>query len=76
MMGVAFLTLFLSNNIIGWIVRFYEHMSSAPFWVMHAAIAATGGLMILLLGGRLSRAPDVDKVQAIRPSAMTLKVER
>jgi POT family proton-dependent oligopeptide transporter len=76
MMGVAFLTLFLSNNIIGWIGRFYERMTPTAFWVMHAAIAATGGILVLLLGRRLGRALEVDDAQPIRPSAMTLEVER
>ena len=76
MMGVAFLTLFLSNNIIGWIGRFYERMTPMAFWVMHAAIAATGGVLVLLLGRRLGRALEVDDAQPIRPSAMTLEVER
>lgn len=76
MMGVAFLTLFLSNNIIGWIGRFYEQMSPTSFWVMHAAIAATGGLLVLIFGSRLNRALIVDDPQPLRPSAMTLEVER
>lgn len=76
MMGIAFLTLFLSNNIIGWIGRFYEQMSPTSFWVMHAAIAATGGVLILLFGRRLSKALIVDDPQPMRPSAMTLEVER
>lgn len=76
MMGIAFLTLFISNNIIGWIGRFYEQMSPTSFWVMHAAIAATGGVLILLFGRRLGHALTVDDPQPMRPSAMTLEVER
>jgi POT family proton-dependent oligopeptide transporter len=55
MMGCVFLSLFVSNNIIGWIGGFYEHMSAANFWAMHAAIAATGGVIALLLKRRLDR---------------------
>jgi POT family proton-dependent oligopeptide transporter len=76
MMGIAFLSLFISNNLIGWIGRFYEQMSPTSFWVMHAAIAATGGLLVLLFGRRLGRALDVEEAQPMRPSAMTLEVER
>ncbi len=55
MMGCVFLSLFVSNNIIGWIGGFYEHMSAANFWAMHAAIAATGGILALLLKRWLDR---------------------
>jgi proton-dependent oligopeptide transporter, POT family len=55
LMGLAFMTLFVSNNLIGWIGGFYEKMTPAAFWAMHAAIAAGGGLLVLLFGRRLSR---------------------
>jgi POT family proton-dependent oligopeptide transporter len=56
LMGLAFMSLFVSNNLIGWIGGWYEKMSPAAFWTMHAAIAAGGGLLVALLGSRLSRA--------------------
>src|SRR4029077_4187755 len=56
MMGLAFMSLFISNNLIGWIGGFYEKMRPAEFWAMHAAIAAGGGLLVLLFGRRLSQA--------------------
>jgi len=55
MMGIAFLTLFVSNNIIGWIGGLYEQVSPLAFWLMHAAIAAMGGVLVLLFGRRLHR---------------------
>jgi proton-dependent oligopeptide transporter, POT family len=58
LMGLAFMSLFLSNTLIGWIGGFYEKMSPAQFWAMHAAIAAAGGLLVVLFGRRLSRALD------------------
>jgi POT family proton-dependent oligopeptide transporter len=58
LMGLAFMSLFLSNTLIGWIGGFYEKMSPAQFWAMHAAIAAGGGLLVVLFGRRLSRALD------------------
>ena len=54
LMGLAFMTLFVSNNLIGWIGGFYED-DPAGFWTMHAAFAAGGGLLVLLFGRRLSR---------------------
>jgi len=55
LMGLAFMSLFISNNLIGWIGGFYERMTPAAFWAMHAAIAAGGGLLVVLFGRRLSR---------------------
>ncbi|MEP6763196.1 MAG: peptide MFS transporter [Gemmatimonadaceae bacterium] len=49
MMGVAFLTLFLSNVTIGWLGTVYEHTSPANFWALHAAIAGAGAILALLL---------------------------
>ncbi len=56
LMGFTFMSLFVSNTLIGWIGGFYEKMSPAAFWTMHAAIGAVGGLLVLLFGRRLGRA--------------------
>ena len=56
LMGLVFMSLFISNTLIGWIGGFYEKMTPAAFWAMHAAIAAGGGLLVMLFGRRLSRA--------------------
>jgi POT family proton-dependent oligopeptide transporter len=55
LMGLTFMSLFISNNLIGWIGGFYERMSPAQFWTMHAAIATAGGLLVALFGRRLGR---------------------
>jgi proton-dependent oligopeptide transporter, POT family len=55
LMGLAFMSLFISNNLIGWIGGFYENMTPGHFWAMHAAIAASGGLLVVLFGRGLSR---------------------
>jgi POT family proton-dependent oligopeptide transporter len=66
MMGLAFMSLFISNTLIGWIGGFYEKMRPAEFWAMHAAIAAGGGLLVLLFGRRLSRA--INPARRVDPS--------
>jgi POT family proton-dependent oligopeptide transporter len=76
MMGLAFMSLFVSNNIIGWIGGFYEKMRPVEFWAMHAAIGAAGGILVMLLGLRLSRALEGGADQPLRPSALTVEVER
>jgi POT family proton-dependent oligopeptide transporter len=56
LMGFAFMSLFVSNNLIGWVGGFYEKMPPAEFWTVHAAIATAGGLLVVLFGRRLNRA--------------------
>jgi POT family proton-dependent oligopeptide transporter len=56
LMGITYLSLFVSAILVGWIGGFYERISPAAFWALHAAIAAAGGLFVWLLGGRLARA--------------------
>ncbi|MEO5822464.1 MAG: peptide MFS transporter [Vicinamibacteraceae bacterium] len=55
LMGLAFMSLFVANTLVGWIGGFYEQMSPAQFWAMHAAISAAGGLLVSLIGRRLGR---------------------
>jgi POT family proton-dependent oligopeptide transporter len=76
MMGMAFMSLFVANNLIGWIGGFYSRMTPLEFWSMHAAIAVVGGVLVLLLGPTLSRVLASGEVQPLRPSAQTLEVER
>jgi len=53
---IAFYPIVIGSALIGWIGGFYEKMRPVEFWAMHAAIAATGGLLVVLFGRRLSRA--------------------
>jgi len=55
LMGLAFMSLFVANTLVGWIGGFYEKMSPAQFWALHAAISAAGGLVVALIGRRLGR---------------------
>ncbi|HKE44150.1 MAG TPA: peptide MFS transporter [Steroidobacteraceae bacterium] len=56
LMGFAYVSLFVSNILVGWIGGLYGAMSPAAFWTLHAAIAAAGGVSVLLFGTRLRRA--------------------
>ncbi len=76
MMGICFLTLFVANMLIGWIGTLYEHMTPLNFWLLHAAIAASGGLLVILFGPLLNHALKTEKDEQLRPAAMTLEVER
>ena len=55
MMGASFLVLFVANNLIGWIGTFYEQMTPAAFWTLHAGIGAAGGVLALLFARTFGR---------------------
>ena len=55
MMGIVFMSLFVANNLIGWIGGFYERMTPLRFWALHGALSAAGGLLLLLFARRLGR---------------------
>jgi len=54
LMGFAFMSLFVSNNLIGWLGGLYGRMPPAGFWAMHAAIGAAGGVSVLVFGRKIS----------------------
>jgi proton-dependent oligopeptide transporter, POT family len=56
LMGLAFMSLFVANNLVGWIGGFYERVTPAQFWAIHAGISIAGALLVMLLGRRLGRA--------------------
>lgn len=77
MMGVCFLTLFIGNNVIGWLGQFYEPLGPLAFWLLHAGIGAVGALLILLFARPLRRALDgAARAEPLRPGAETVEVER
>jgi proton-dependent oligopeptide transporter, POT family len=55
MMGISFMSLFVANNLVGWIGGFYEKMQPIEFWALHAAIGAAGGILVAVFGRRLDR---------------------
>ena len=55
LMGLCYMVMGLANLLVGWVGSFYEKMSPAAFWTLHAAIGAAGGLLVLAFGKRLAR---------------------
>jgi POT family proton-dependent oligopeptide transporter len=56
MLGVVYVSLFISALVYGAIGALYEKMDPAAFWALHAAIAAVGGVLVVVFGRRLARA--------------------
>jgi len=55
MIGVYYLSIFAGSIISGRLGGLYGRLSSAQFWLIHAAIVVAGGLLILLFASRLRR---------------------
>src|SRR5437773_978893 len=50
--GVYYLAFFAANNLVGWIGGFLEKMPATRFWLLHAAMCGSAGI-IFLVAGRL-----------------------
>ncbi|GGZ97816.1 MFS transporter [Arenicella chitinivorans] len=53
LVGCYYLAIFFGGILSGWLGRFYEVMAPSAFWLMHGAIVASGGILILFLRGPL-----------------------
>lgn len=54
--ATVYLTAFVTGIGSGYIASYYETMGATAFWTMHAGIALTGTVIIILFGSRLKRA--------------------
>ncbi len=48
-LGVYYLHLFLGNSFVGWLAGFMEVMPHRDFWLVHAALVALAGGLLLLV---------------------------
>lgn len=55
LMGLAFLSPFIGHTIMGWVGSFYDKMTPSAFWLMDAAIAVAGAVIILVFRKFLMR---------------------
>ena len=53
MIGVYYLSIFIGSIVSGRLGVLYERLEPANFWFLHAAIAASGAMTILMLAKRL-----------------------
>ena len=56
MVGVYYLSTFLGSVVSGRLGGLYETWSPEQFWLLHAGIVATAGVVFLVAGNRLRRA--------------------
>lgn len=73
LMGLVFISLFVSNLLIGWIGAIYEQVSPAMFWAIHAAIAAGGAALIMIFRRSLLKSLGQALVGAPLPIAERLR---
>jgi POT family proton-dependent oligopeptide transporter len=55
MIGVYTTSVFFGSLVSGRLGGLYESLTAAQFWTLHAGVVALGGVLLLLVGGRLSR---------------------
>jgi POT family proton-dependent oligopeptide transporter len=48
--GIFYLHLFAANNLVGWIGGFLEKMPAMHFWLLHAGLCGTAGIIFLIAG--------------------------
>jgi POT family proton-dependent oligopeptide transporter len=48
--GIFYLHLFAANNLVGWIGGFLEKMPATHFWLLHAGLCGTAGIIFLVAG--------------------------
>jgi proton-dependent oligopeptide transporter, POT family len=65
LVSTAYVSLFFSNTLVGWVGSFYEKMSGIAFWSLHALIGAVGGIVVLLGGRSLVRALHAQPVTRV-----------
>src|SRR3569623_784838 len=69
LMGTVFLSLVVSNLIIGWFGGYYEPLGPTDIWLVDAAIGGAGALIILVFGRFIHRALQPAMVDETAPSA-------
>jgi proton-dependent oligopeptide transporter, POT family len=48
--GIFYLHLFAANNLVGWIGGLLEKMPATQFWLLHAGLCGTAGVIFLVAG--------------------------
>jgi POT family proton-dependent oligopeptide transporter len=54
MIGAYYISIFIGGIFSGWLGRFYELLSAPVFWLLHAAIVASGTVITLVFRRKLA----------------------
>ena len=60
LIGMSSLAVFLGSTISGRMGSLYETLPASAFWALHAALVALGGVIMLVIGLRFTRAFETD----------------
>lgn len=60
MVGAYYLGIFVGGIVSGWLGRFYEPLQPAGFWLLHAAVAGAGTIVVIFLRRPLVRTLRLD----------------
>ena len=63
MVGSYYLSIFAGGLISGWLGRFYEVLSPAQFWLVHAAIVGAGALLVVLVRRPFARLLNMPRAE-------------
>jgi POT family proton-dependent oligopeptide transporter len=63
MLGAYYLSVFAGSVLSGRLGSLYEGISSAHFWLLHAVIVGSGGVLILLFASRLRRELTIEPLR-------------
>ncbi len=55
MVGSYYLSIFVGGFVSGWLGRFYEALSPAEFWLLHAALVGSGAVLVAVIRKPFSR---------------------
>ncbi len=72
MVGAYYLSIFVGGVGSGWLGRFYEKLTPQGFWLLHAAIAAAGPVLLLAFRRPLRRALKLD-TEHVPPIATSIQ---
>jgi POT family proton-dependent oligopeptide transporter len=75
MIGIYMLSIFVGSTIAGRLGGLYEQVSAGAFWLIHGAIVAGGGIVLLALAGFLRREFTMFEPAAADPRAMPVRAE-